>query len=288
MSRAAVHGWAAAVIGSGALLAASAGRGGVDAGRAVDLFWYVVLCGLVCRWGTAIYGPEAALGATALFAWSPEGLAGGAGMRTGMALAACAAAAVYTTAQCLWDPSIQLALLAGLATGAALLSGSVALALLPLALLLVVLRVVMSERMEPRRRVAHGAGVAVLIAWAVGLMVVAAAGSWKAARAPTSHGLHGNGAGTLLAHGPLMVLLLARRWRWERRYSDGTLILAGACLLLAAGLWGETPWLLVVPFAALLAGGAWDRGRSRRAQRAAWFLVGAQLVIALALSRRAG
>ncbi len=144
------------------------------AGRLVNLLFYVGLCLLVFAWGMEVYGPAGALAATALIAFVPPLLGYSARVTADAAGTGLIFAAVYALSRCLLDPSLERSLVAGVAGGLALLSRFSALALAPLALVLVLLRTFTAERLESRRRVLHGGMAAVVIAAIVALLVLSA------------------------------------------------------------------------------------------------------------------
>jgi len=143
-------------------------------GRLVTLLFYLGLCVLVFAWGLEVYGPSGALGATVLIAFVPTLLGDSALFSTDAAATCMIFAAVYALARCLLDPSIERSLVVGVAAGLALLTKYSAIALVPIALAVVVIRTSTAERWEPRARVFHASLVAVVIAGIMALLVVSA------------------------------------------------------------------------------------------------------------------
>ncbi len=277
------------------VLAVTAARGEVS--REAALADALVLAGLVALlWhaGRRLYGERGGVAAAfaALFAAPLLGAVGG-----GALLAALLhTLALLLFARALLDPTIQLVAGAGLAGGAALAAlhadgaepGPALGALLVTAFALALWRVLTAERCEPRARIARAALMTVVLG---GLLA-----------AVTGHGLdrllppvpqaadygyaelwwpvHGGelerhppaliGSGWLALNGLALLLLPAlRTWRREHRYGDGAALiaLAGSALL---PLLAHAPVLLAVliaPWLALLAGGAW-RAPARRARLA--------------------
>ncbi len=144
----------------------------IYAGRVITLLFYVVLCWLVFAWGSEIYGARGALAATALIAFLPVVL-GHAGLVTVDVAAACTIlAAVYAVARCFRDPSLSRALLAGLVLGAAQLVKYTAVGLWPIALLMLLARVVTARRTEAWWRVLHAGVTSLVIAALVAIGVI--------------------------------------------------------------------------------------------------------------------
>jgi hypothetical protein len=260
------------------------GAAGIAAGAAIMLLtqdpgasgltWlaYLVVQGVVWRWGLQVYGATGGLAALWLSACAAP-LLGAAGLGA----AAAWVLSAYVTARCLRDPSLQWALAIGLAGLAAMvMSGRPALlpSLLGYALLLALLRTATAERCEPRGRVLHGALAATLIGWALlaalGWLIgriaplpavddfSAAPHAWRLAAASAADAMPGGGIAWLCA--PLLLVLL-RPWRRQRRYSDGAWLLAMLCVLLARARSAaphDVELSAVLPFAALLGGAAWD------------------------------
>lgn len=144
----------------------------VQAGRAVSLVSYLLLCGVVWRWAASLYGRRGALGAVVLTAFCPAFLAQAGVMTAEMIAVAAMTAAVFALARCLRDPTLLAAALAGVWIGVALLTDYLAIVLLPVSVLLVLCRVVAVDRMESRARVAHGSTTAALMSWVVAVLVL--------------------------------------------------------------------------------------------------------------------
>jgi 4-amino-4-deoxy-L-arabinose transferase-like glycosyltransferase len=144
----------------------------IYAGRLVNLVFYVVLCVLVFAWGREVYGPRGALAAAALTAFLPSLIGHTAVMSVDVAATCTMFAAVYALGRCLLDPSLQAALLAGVALGAAQLVTFTALDLVPMGVLMLVARVITATRAESRWRLAHGGVTSVVVAAAAALLVV--------------------------------------------------------------------------------------------------------------------
>lgn len=304
-------------------------EGSIRAARALTWLLWMLLCVVVWRWGYELYGPHGALGGLVLTAFFPPLLAHASLMTPDVPAVATMTLALYLLSRCLWDPTLQRAGAAGVVIGLALLTKHGTTVLLPIFLLLVVLRVITAERMEPRGRVAHGALVATLLAWLVALLVLNAGFAFERS-GTTAAWLHGHSAlfraaqtifGSLILPAPyaylesldlvlapramvegfayvfgdrststvgpqlcwvalavLVALSVSRRWRRERRYSDGVLLVPIAWLGLGFGLLfhpqiGVRYGLLLSPFLALLAAGVWDHARDRRAQQLPALLV---------------
>lgn len=135
--------------------------------RAGNLLFAVLLFAFVYRWSLLLHGPNAALAACALLACCPNVLAH-AGLAT---LDLAAAATVLMTAFFLWRwverPAFSVALAAGTALGAAVLSKFSALAFLPPAALLFFLTGWFTRQRRPRlAHAAVAASAAGLVIWA--------------------------------------------------------------------------------------------------------------------------
>jgi 4-amino-4-deoxy-L-arabinose transferase-like glycosyltransferase len=144
------------------------------AGRVVTVGFYVLLCALVFCWGAEVYGPAGALGATVLIAFLPT-LLGHAGLVTTDAAATCMIfAATYALARCVLDPTLERAIIAGVACGVALLTKYSAIALGPIAFVLVGIRALTAEGIESRAHAAHAGAVSVLLAGVVATVAVSA------------------------------------------------------------------------------------------------------------------
>ena len=329
------HAWGAAIVAAGGLLGATAalwaGRpGSLWRPLVIGLAAYVASGALVLRWGLAVYGPRGALGALALAAFTPAVLAalgappllapaGG----TTLAGSFAQLAGGYALMRCLLDPTVQWALLAGVAILAApigaFLQGASATVLAGLGAASVVLiasRIATAERWEPRARVVRASIMSVTLAWAVALVVallVAAASDLPSAQeysrararrgAPLAAARIADGvvpvvaaawaetdapraAGSSLAGLPLAALLLAalRPWRRQRRYTDAGWVALLLCLGVPLWLaWGEPGGVFMAPVAALLAGACWDPSRPALARYAATAVVLVQVAAALAL-----
>ena len=322
------HAWGAAIIAAGGLLG---GTAAVWLGRPGAL-WRPLVIGLigdiatgllVLRWGLEVYGRRGGLASAALFAFTPCVLAalaappllapaGGATVLGTFAQLA----AVYAAMRCLLDPSVQWALLAGVALAVvpvgAFLHGAAAAPMAGLAVLslaLVACRSLTAARCEARGRVAHAAAVSLGLAWAValGIALLAAVASHLPSaeeftqadtlapsllRVAASDPTAPPGAEAPVARAawpaalPLAALLLAaaRPWRRQRRYTDLGWIAALLCLgVLLWFLWGEPGGVFMTPIAALLAGACWDASRPRWARHAATLVVALQAVAALLL-----
>ncbi len=360
MSPATARTGAAGAIGLGCLVVAAGFRHGGPAEKvellAAGLLCHVLVCALVYRWGEEIYGGSAAFAAAVLAAFLPQFLLHAAHGPRCLAGVLWILAAVYGLVRCLHDPTVQRALLAGVAIAAALLATEARTALLLFSALMIVCRVATAERWEPRLRVGQGAVVSVVIAWAAAGLIVSGAvalGGWVGLGTLEAHG-HGTAqpravelsarvelgsglarmsdqappprrgsflawlfpwpsaavsldrargrvvssakegnelcprrSGAALAQLPLLLLVVGRRWRWERRYTDAALVLAVACLviilrLLPATAAGGTSLTPAAPFLVLLAAGTLDHGRGPAGRRLAAALVGAQVLMALA------
>jgi hypothetical protein len=320
--------WGAAVIAAGALLGASAALWAGRPGElwrplAIGLTAYVASGLLVLRWGLEVYGARGALGAVALAVFTPGTLAalaappllapaGGTTLAGGLALLA----AAYALMRCLLDPTLQWALIAGVAILAApvgaFLHGAAAtpaLVLAALSLLLVVCRIATAERCEPRARVVRSSVAAVAVAWIVPLAIMLAVFAASHLPSPEEYAAAHPAPAVLrvssvdtsamraagappdddrssIAALPVAALLLAllRPWRRERRYNDAGWAAALLCLGGALWLlWGAPGGVFMAPFAALLAGACWDTSRTGWARQAATALVLLQLAAALVL-----
>lgn len=322
------HAWGAAIVAAGGLLG---GTAALWVGRPGAL-WRPLVIGLagdvasgllVLRWGLEVYGRRGALASVALAASTPCVLAAlaappllaPAGGTTLLGTFA-QLAAVYAAMRCLLDPSVQWALLAGVALAVvpvgAFLHGAVAAPMAGLAVFsvaLVACRTLTAARCEARPRVAQAAAVSLGLAWAValGIVLLAAVASHlpsaeeftqadslgpSVLRVAASDPIATPGAEAPVARAPwpaalpLAALLLgaARPWRRQRRYTDAGWI--GALLCLGAPLWlvwGEPGGVFMTPIAALLAGACWDGSRPRWARHAATLVVALQAVAALLL-----
>ena len=144
----------------------------IYAGRLVNLVFYVVLCLLVFAWGHEVYGPAGALAAAVLTAFLPALIGHTAVMTVDVAATCTMLAAVYALARCLLDPSLQAALLAGVALGAAQLVKFTALDLAPIAVLMLLARLATAVRTESRWRIAHGGVTSLVVAAGTALLVV--------------------------------------------------------------------------------------------------------------------
>ena len=259
----------------------------------LNLLCYVILCGLVFRWGRRIYGLPAAVAATALVAFLPR-LLGQIARPMELVDLTWMFAAAYAIVRCLLDPTVQWAVLAGVATGVSLVIADRAIWLLPFSGLAIICRGLTAEHWEPHRRVWHGSIGAVLITWAVaavitnGLVAVASEVSSIGAAVSRSGIRDTDTIGSTLGQMPVILLLLActRRWRWERRYTDAVLVASILCLAVSAEAYhwgtGSGDWILpALPFIALLAAGNWDSGRNRWSVRFATALLAVHLVVTL-------
>jgi len=142
------------------------------AGRLVTVGFYTALCCLVFAWGCEIYGPSAALAATALFAFLPTAL-GHAGLVTADAAATCAIfAAVYAVARSLLAPSLGATLVAGLALGLAQLVKYTAVELAPIAVVMLLIRTATADRSASRWQTLRSGGMSLTAAALVAVAVV--------------------------------------------------------------------------------------------------------------------
>jgi hypothetical protein len=185
------HGWGAAIVAAGGLLATAAA---LSAGRpgslwrpfAVGVLAYGASGALVLRWGFAVYGPRGALAAVALYAFTPGVLAALAAPpllapagATTLAGSFAQLAAAYALMRCLLDPTLARALLASAAILAApigaFLQGAWATVLAGLGVLSVALilsRIATAERCEPRARLVRASVASIALAWGVALAIV--------------------------------------------------------------------------------------------------------------------
>ena len=316
----------------------------IYAGRTVTIGCYLIVCLLVFCWGMEVYGPAGALGATVLIAFLPT-LIGHAGLVTTDAAATCTIfAAVYALTRCYWDPTIERALVAGVACGVALLVKYSAIDLAPIAALLIVARTVAVEPMESRRRAAQASVTSSAIVVVAAIVTISVGFGLQHPITRLSdlscesrsllqlrqwvgtvplplprefltgldrvllhdQGRSGGGLvyllGTLTAHGrpsyylvatllktpvPFLALVLIRPWRRHRRYSDWAWLIAVAVFAahMSFSLQSQVGlrYLLpAFPFLAMLAGAAWDHGRTRRWRQLATVLAGLCVIDATA------
>lgn len=277
---AALRGAALLTLGGLAVLTAAASPPVSGLARTSGLLAYLGLGGLVLYAGLRTYGPAGGLGALALTAFSAPVLSAAGSGPLAVPLTALATAAVLM--RCLLDPTLLRAALAGVLMAAGVLAAcdggqSPAGALIWPALyssLLAGLRYLTAEAHEPSRRVLQAAAVAVATAWIaaallLGLYTVLMPGRFFA----------GPAGGVVLSDGSaeqaalyislalLIGLAAGRPWRRQRRYADGSWVLALVCLGLpswwvARRQLGCLALAAVVPFLAVLAGAWWGGGSS--------------------------
>jgi hypothetical protein len=179
-------------------------------------------------------------------------------------------------------------------------------------------RVLTADRCESRARVAQASTASVGLAWALaltGFLIIAAASNLPSpaeySSAPPFHAAQENEeratmmnvaveeentAPTAAANLPppapwfaalpftALLLALLRPWRRRRRFTDAIWLAALICLGGALWVeWGAPAGVFMAPFAALLAGAAWDTTRPPWARRAATVVAVLQIVTAVLL-----
>lgn len=263
-------------------------------------------------WALRVYGPTAALAATALTAFALPLAAAAPDAVVGRLAAAAQLVLALLLMRSLLDPTLQGIGAAGVALAAALLAGELAHQgalgrawLVGFSVLVAAARVATADRTEPRGRTVQASAVTVALVWGVGLALLAGAERLlplpspddyvrrapvelpivyagmsveHPARSPEQTGVISWAASHAGLAIPL-VLAAGRPWRRARRYADAVLVGMLLCLMVPGGRVALPGTAAVL---AVLGAGWWAAAPWRRWAGTA--ALGAQVIVSMALA----